>query len=195
MEALSTIPRDRKPRRAALRSIRRQVRDKDIAAKYCNRIAWCPSRPIRPQTPKMRRRGDWGLLTLQCCIAQGKTEPAPAWFTRRRRVAREQYRAKIVMDFLANKVDETMIPRQRSAFSAIVDRPPLKLPIAPASSCGRSSIWSSGRSARPMARQVLPAPTGQVLLPDVPNWAWHEYGMRVGVWRFFELFAPSWHTA
>jgi hypothetical protein len=43
--------------------------------------------------------------------------------------------------------------------------------------------------ARPMARQVLPAPTGQVLLPDVPNWTWHEYGMRVGVWRFFELFA------
>ena len=40
-----------------------------------------------------------------------------------------------------------------------------------------------------MARQVLPAPTGQVLLPDVPNWAWHEYGMRVGVWRFFDLFA------
>jgi len=35
----------------------------------------------------------------------------------------------------------------------------------------------------------LPAPTGHVLLPDVPNWAWHEYGMRVGVWRFFELFA------
>jgi len=43
--------------------------------------------------------------------------------------------------------------------------------------------------SRPMARQVLPAPTGQVLLPDVPNWAWHEYGMRVGVWRFFDLFA------
>jgi peptidoglycan/xylan/chitin deacetylase (PgdA/CDA1 family) len=42
--------------------------------------------------------------------------------------------------------------------------------------------------ARPMARQVLPAPTGQVLLPDVPNWSWHEYGMRVGVWRFFDLF-------
>ena len=26
------------------------------------------------------------------------------------------------------------------------------------------------------------------LLPDVPNWSWHEYGMRVGVWRFFELY-------
>jgi allantoinase len=25
-------------------------------------------------------------------------------------------------------------------------------------------------------------------LPDVPQWSWHEYGMRVGVWRFFELF-------
>jgi hypothetical protein len=42
--------------------------------------------------------------------------------------------------------------------------------------------------ARAMARQVIPAPTGQVLLPDVPNWSWHEYGMRVGVWRFFELY-------
>jgi len=25
---------------------------------------------------------------------------------------------------------------------------------------------------------------GQPLLPDVPNWAWHEYGMRVGFGRF-----------
>jgi peptidoglycan/xylan/chitin deacetylase (PgdA/CDA1 family) len=39
-----------------------------------------------------------------------------------------------------------------------------------------------------MARQVLPAPTGVPLLPDVPNWSWHEYGMRVGVWRFFKLY-------
>src|ERR1700755_2510609 len=42
--------------------------------------------------------------------------------------------------------------------------------------------------ARPMARQVLAPPTGQALLPDVPNWSWHEYGMRVGGWGFFELF-------
>ena len=39
-----------------------------------------------------------------------------------------------------------------------------------------------------MARQVLPAPTGVPLMPDVVHWAWHEYGMRVGCWRFFELF-------
>jgi hypothetical protein len=40
----------------------------------------------------------------------------------------------------------------------------------------------------PMPRQVLVAPTGAALQPDVPNWAWHEYGMRVGYWRFQALF-------
>jgi allantoinase len=81
-----------------------------------------------------------------------------------------------------------MIPRERAPFSAIVDRPPLRLPGG-----ARLVVWTIVNLefwdiSRPMARQVLPAPTGQVLLPDVPNWSWHEYGMRVGVWRFFELF-------
>ena len=81
-----------------------------------------------------------------------------------------------------------MIPRERTSFSAIVDRPPLKLP-----GNNRIVVWSIVNLevwdiARAMARQVIPAPTGQVLLPDVPNWSWHEYGMRVGVWRFFELY-------
>ncbi len=81
-----------------------------------------------------------------------------------------------------------MIPRERTPFSAIVDRPPLRLPGG-----ARIAVWTIVNLevwdiARPMARQVIPAPTGQVLLPDVPNWSWHEYGMRVGVWRFFDLF-------
>ena len=81
-----------------------------------------------------------------------------------------------------------MIPRDRTKFSAIVDRPPLRLPGG-----ARLVVWTIVNLevwdiSRPMARQVLPAPTGQVLLPDVPNWAWHEYGMRVGVWRFFDLY-------
>ena len=81
-----------------------------------------------------------------------------------------------------------MIPRERCEYSAIVDRPPLKLPGG-----ARLAFWTIVNYevwdiSRPMARQVLPAPTGQVLLPDVPNWSWHEYGMRVGVWRFFDLF-------
>ena len=82
-----------------------------------------------------------------------------------------------------------MIPRERIPYSAIVDRPPLKLPGG-----ARIVVWPIVNLefwdiSRPMARQVLPAPTGQVLLPDVPNWSWHEYGMRVGVWRFFDLFS------
>ena len=81
-----------------------------------------------------------------------------------------------------------MIPRERSEYSAIVDRPPLKLP-------GNARIvfwtivnyevWDIGK---PMARQLLPAPTGVPLMPDVVHWGFHEYGMRVGCWRFFELF-------
>lgn len=80
------------------------------------------------------------------------------------------------------------LPRDRAPYSAIVDRPPLKLPGG-----ARVVIWTIVNLevwdiSRPMARQVVPAPTGQVLLPDVPNWSWHEYGMRVGVWRFFKLY-------
>src|ERR1700753_3958776 len=82
----------------------------------------------------------------------------------------------------------SMIPRERSDYSAIVDRPVLKLPGG-----ARIVIWTIVNLevwdiAKPMARQVIPAPTGVPLLPDVPNWSWHEYGMRVGVWRFFDLY-------
>ena len=78
-----------------------------------------------------------------------------------------------------------MKPRDRAAFSAIVDRPPLTLPNGL-----RLIVWpivnlEEWEIERAMARQVLPAPTGVPLIPDMPNWSWHEYGMRVGVWRFF----------
>lgn len=81
-----------------------------------------------------------------------------------------------------------MLPTERHEFSAIVDRPPMKLP-----GDARIIVWTIVNYevwdiSRPMARQVIPAPTGQVLLPDVPNWSWHEYGMRVGAWRFYELY-------
>src|SRR3954464_839074 len=81
-----------------------------------------------------------------------------------------------------------MQPRDRAPYSAIVDRPPLRLPGEARIvvwTIVNLEVWDIGK---PMARQVLPAPTGQVLSPDVPNWSWHEYGMRVGVWRFFKLF-------
>ena len=81
-----------------------------------------------------------------------------------------------------------MLPRDRCEFSAIVDRPPLKLPDGARLvvwTIVNYEVWDIGR---PMPRQVLPAPTGVPLLPDVPHWSWHEYGMRVGAWRFFELY-------
>ena len=81
-----------------------------------------------------------------------------------------------------------MLPRERCEFSAIVDRPPLKLPgdaRIVVWTIVNYEVWDIGR---PMPRQVLPAPTGVPLLPDVPHWSWHEYGMRVGAWRFFELY-------
>ena len=81
-----------------------------------------------------------------------------------------------------------MIPRARVKFSAIVDRPKLVLPDG-----GRMVLWpvialEDWDIGRAMARTVLPPPQHQPMIPDVPNWSWHEYGMRVGFWRLEKLF-------
>jgi allantoinase len=80
------------------------------------------------------------------------------------------------------------LPCERSKYSAIVDRPKLSLPNG-----GRVIVWTVVNVevwdiARPMPRQVLAPPTGVTTLPDVSNWSWHEYGMRVGFWRFHALY-------
>lgn len=74
----------------------------------------------------------------------------------------------------------------RAPYSAIVDRPVLKLPDN-----GRMLVWlivnvEHWSIERAMPRTVLSPPMGQPLLPDLPNWAWHEYGMRVGFWRLYD---------
>ena len=62
-----------------------------------------------------------------------------------------------------------MIPSQRLAYSAIVDRAPLKLPrrvrlvVWPIVNV---EVWDIGRA---MPRQALPPPTGVTQLPDVPH--------------------------
>ena len=81
------------------------------------------------------------------------------------------------------------LPKDRVPYSAIVDRPPLKLPQD-----GRIAVWTivnveEWSIERNMPRTVLSPPFGQPLMPDLPNWAWHEYGMRVGYWRFHEVLA------
>lgn len=71
----------------------------------------------------------------------------------------------------------------RVPYVALPDRPKLSLPDGK-----RVAVWvilnvEEWRIERPMPRTVLPPPMGQPLLPDVPNWSWHEYGMRAGFWR------------
>jgi allantoinase len=71
----------------------------------------------------------------------------------------------------------------RLDYQASVDRPKLALPEGK-----RVAVflvvnierWDIGRA---MPRQVLTPPQAASVIPDLPNWAWHEYGMRVGFWR------------
>ncbi|MBV1697778.1 MAG: polysaccharide deacetylase family protein [Hyphomicrobiales bacterium] len=81
-----------------------------------------------------------------------------------------------------------MLPSDRIAYSAITERPPLKLPDG-----ARLAVWvivnvEEWDPTEPMPRTVLTPPAGGSPMPDVPNWAWHEYGNRVGFWRFAEVF-------
>ena len=77
--------------------------------------------------------------------------------------------------------------KDRVSFSAIIDRPKLQLPDG-----ARMAVWTivnveNWDSTKAQPRTVLPPPMGKPLLPDLPNWSWHEYGMRVGFWRIHEL--------
>lgn len=75
---------------------------------------------------------------------------------------------------------------ERAPYEPFVDRPRLHLPGG-----ARVAVWfivnvEEWALERPMPRMVLTPPMGTPLLPDVPNWSWHEYGMRVGFWRLLE---------
>src|SRR5690348_7636596 len=81
-----------------------------------------------------------------------------------------------------------MLPTDRLAYSPIAERPPLKLPNG-----ARMAVWviinvEEWDAMQPMPRTVITPPAGGAPMPDVPNWAWHEYGNRVGFWRFVEIF-------
>jgi peptidoglycan/xylan/chitin deacetylase (PgdA/CDA1 family) len=78
------------------------------------------------------------------------------------------------------------LPRDRFDYVPLPARRPFKLPRG-----ARIAVWTivnveEWDIERPMARQYLTAPQGVATVPDVPNWAWHEYGMRVGFWRMLE---------
>src|SRR5438093_12087179 len=74
-------------------------------------------------------------------------------------------------------------PHVRFEYSPIASRRPWKLPKG-----ARIAVWTivnveEWSIEKGMPRQYLTSPQGVAVMPDVPNWAWHEYGMRVGLWR------------
>jgi allantoinase len=78
------------------------------------------------------------------------------------------------------------VPRDRFDYTPITARRPFNLPKG-----ARIAVWTIVNVEewdidKPMARQYLPAPQGVATVPDVPNWAWHDYGMRVGFWRMYD---------
>jgi hypothetical protein len=76
-----------------------------------------------------------------------------------------------------------VIPASRIDYQASIDRPRLALPDGKRVAVFIVVNVERWDIERPMPRQVLTAPQGAAVGPDLPNWAWHEYGMRVGFWR------------
>ena len=81
-----------------------------------------------------------------------------------------------------------MLPFERISYSPIAGRKPLKLP-----GNARVAVWvivnvEEWDPKKTMPRTVLTPPAGGSPEPDIPNWAWHEYGNRVGFWRMLEVF-------
>ncbi|MBU1209385.1 MAG: polysaccharide deacetylase family protein [Proteobacteria bacterium] len=77
--------------------------------------------------------------------------------------------------------------KERAEYSAIVDRKPVKLPGG-----ARLGVWFIINVEKwdinaTMARTVLPAPQGVTVTPDIANFSWFEYGLRVGFWRLKEV--------
>ena len=77
----------------------------------------------------------------------------------------------------------TTSPQDRLEYPGLNEKPHFTLP-----SGVRLVVWvivnvEFWDIANPMPRTILPQPSGATRLPDIANWAWHEYGMRRGFWR------------
>ena len=75
----------------------------------------------------------------------------------------------------------------RADYSPIFDRKPLKLPGG-----ARVAVWpvinvEEWDINEAMARTVLPTPQGVTVIPDIPNFGWFDYGLRVGFWRMKQV--------
>ena len=75
----------------------------------------------------------------------------------------------------------------RARYSPIFDRPELTLPEG-----ARVIVWpvinvEEWDINEPMARAVLPTPQNVNVVPDVANFGWFDYGLRIGFWRLKEV--------
>jgi hypothetical protein len=80
-----------------------------------------------------------------------------------------------------------LLPTERLAYQPISGRRRLELPDG-----ARIAVWvivnvEEWDAQQPMPRTVITPPAGGAPMPDIPNWAWHEYGNRVGFWRLCEV--------
>ena len=82
----------------------------------------------------------------------------------------------------------------RAEFSPIFHRPPLKLP-----NNARVAIWPVINveewdiNATDGPRRAAHAPRGSALIPDIANFGWFDYGLRVGFWRFKQVLDKPQH--
>jgi len=87
------------------------------------------------------------------------------------------------------------LPTDRFDYSPISTRPQMRLPGNAKMAVYLVVNVEDWDIEKPVARQYFGAPQGVATVPDVPNWSWHEYGMRVGFWRLFEAIQKRGITA
>lgn len=79
-------------------------------------------------------------------------------------------------------------PEQRFDFSAMPTRKPWHLPDGKRMAVYTIVNVEEWDIEKPIAREYVTSPAGVATVPNIPNWAWHEYGMRVGFWRILQAF-------
>lgn len=77
-------------------------------------------------------------------------------------------------------------PTERFEFSPMPERERVELPNGARVAVYTLVCIEEWNIDKPVAREYVSSPAGVVTIPNVPNWAWHEYGMRVGIWRILE---------
>ncbi len=74
----------------------------------------------------------------------------------------------------------------RADYIPLPDRPALHLPRGARVAVLLVMNVEQNEFDQPVGRPLSPQPPGRERLPDVPNFSWFEYGLRVGFWRVLD---------